>query len=261
MKKTNSALTSAGVAVCLSLLVGIPVSAGTGMDVGDHNPREILERVDRMMTADSTAGIMVMTIRTTHWTRTLTVRFWTKGRDRLLMRILSPRKERDTATLRSGSDIWNYLPKTDRIIRVPPASLASSWMGSHFAYDDLLSENRFADQYTFEIAGEWETPAGLFVEISCTPKSDLPIVWGRVHVVVNRKDDLPVAIRYYDEAGALVRTLEFLDVGPLGGRGIPRRQRMTPADRPGEFTELSYEDLAFDPVLDDAMFSFRGLKK
>jgi outer membrane lipoprotein-sorting protein len=227
----------------------------------EHNPREILERVDKMMHGDSSSGILAMTVQTEHWTRTLEVQFSTKGDDRFLVRILSPKKEKGTATLRSGSDIWNYLPKTNRVIKVPSVSLASSWMGSHFTYDDMLKDRRLADDFQSAVTNEEATESGLLVEITGTPKPDAPVVWGSIRVVVNTDLDLPRWIRYYDENGGLVRTLEFSDIGPLGGRRLPRRQRMTPAEKPGEFTDVVYRDLVYNPDLDDAFFSLRALQR
>lgn len=249
-----------GTVVGLGLLCAAAASAEPEKR-SEHNPREILERVDKMMHGDSSSGVLVMTVQATHWTRTLEVEFSTKSADRFLVRILSPKKEKGTATLRSGSDIWNYLPKTNRVIKVPSVSLASSWMGSHFTYDDMLKDRRLADDFLSAVTNEEVTESGLLVEITGTPKPDAPVVWGSIQVVINTDLDLPRWIRYYDEAGELVRTLEFSDIGPLGGRRLPRRQRMTPADKPHEFTEVIYRELLYHPDLDDALFSLRALQR
>ncbi len=55
-----------------------------------------------------------------------------------LMRILEPKKEAGTATLKVDKNIWNYLPKVDRTIKVPSSMMGGSWMGSHFTNDDLV---------------------------------------------------------------------------------------------------------------------------
>jgi len=36
--------------------------------------------------------------------------------------------------------MWNYLPKVDRTIKIPPSMMLQPWMGSNFSNDDLVKE-------------------------------------------------------------------------------------------------------------------------
>lgn len=38
--------------------------------------------------------------------------------------------------------VWNYLPRVDRTIKVPPSLMIGAWMDSHFTNDDLVKESR-----------------------------------------------------------------------------------------------------------------------
>jgi hypothetical protein len=100
--------------------------------------REIIERVDRVMRGASSHGVARMEIVTEHWERQLTMELWSLGTDYSLVRLRAPAKEAGTATLMADDDIWNYLPKVDRTIKVPASMMAGSWMGSHFTNDDLV---------------------------------------------------------------------------------------------------------------------------
>ena len=60
-----------------------------------------------------------MRVKTERWQRELRMESWSEGTDRSLVFILSPQKESGTATLKVDKEIWNYLPKVDRTIRVP----------------------------------------------------------------------------------------------------------------------------------------------
>lgn len=225
------------------------------------DPKEILRRVDGLMRGDASTGTIVMSIGTAHWSRTLTIRFWAQGDDRSLMEILAPRKEQGTATLRAGGNIWNYLPRVGRVVRVPSAALGSSWLGSHFTYDDLVKDSRLAEDFAYEVTADEDRAGRRIAEITCLPKPEAPVVWARVVVLVDVAADLPLSILYYGEDEALARTLTFEDVGPIGGRTLPRRHRMVPAGAPGEFTEISYRDLVFDPALEDDLFTLRRLQR
>ena len=72
--------------------------------------------------------------------RTLDMKVWTKGEDKALIVIESPAREKDTATLKVDNNLWNYLPRINRTIRIPPSLMMSSWMGSDFTNDDLVRE-------------------------------------------------------------------------------------------------------------------------
>lgn len=116
--------------------------------------------MDDLFRGKSSQGLMTMTVVTKHWKRTLTMQWWSKGKDRSLVRILAPKKEAGTATLRVGNDVWNYLPKVKRVIKLPSSMMSGSWMGSHFTNDDLVKESRMADDYTFKITFQGCATAG-----------------------------------------------------------------------------------------------------
>ncbi len=239
------------------IVIGQPQFAGAE----NLTSKEILDKVDDLWRGDSSHGNMSMTITTSHWTRSITIEYWSKGKDKSLMRILYPKKEKGTATLRSGNNIWNYLPKVKRVIKLPSSMMASSWMGSHFTNDDLVKESRMVDDYTFKITFEGERNSRKVIEITCIPMPDAAVVWGKVVVVVEKDSYLPVELLYYDEDMALARTMTFDDVGPLGGRPRPRKTTIVPTDKPAESTVIMYHKVDFDINLKDNMFSLRTLQK
>jgi len=244
-------------AVSISVLFGRPELSAAA----ELTAREILDRVDDLYRGDSSHGRMTMIIKTENWTRSLMIEFWSKGKENSLMRILEPIKEKGTATLRSGNNIWNYLPKVNRTIKLPSSMMASSWMGSHFTNDDLVKESRMADDYTFEISFRGARENLEVVELTCIPRPEAAVVWGKVVVTVKAADFVPLKIIYFDEDLNLARTMTFADVGPIGGRELPRSMNVVPADKPGESTTVQYHEMTFNPRLEDSLFSIRSLER
>ena len=242
-------------AAALCLAAALPAAAA------EADPEEILDRVDDLFRGDAAHGEMEMTITTAHWRRTLALEFWSRGEDRSLMRILAPKKEKGTATLRVGNEMWNYLPKVKRVIKVPSSMMSASWMGSHFTNNDVVKRDRMADDYAYEQTFAGEREGERVIEITCIPGPETAVVWGKVEVVVRRDDLLPLTIRYYDERLELARTMTFSDVAELGGRRVPTRLNVVPADEPDESTVVEYRALDFDPELDDGLFSLRELQR
>jgi outer membrane lipoprotein-sorting protein len=223
--------------------------------------REILDRVDDLYRGESSTGTMTMEIVTEYWSRTLTLEFWAKGKDKSLIRILSPKKEKGTGTLRVDKDIWNYLPKVNRTIKVPSSMMSQSWMGSHFTNDDLVRESRMADDYDFEITFQGERDGFDVVEITCIPKPEAAIVWGKVVVIVMDEEYIPISMLYYDEDMDLARTMTFSDIREIDGREIPTTMIVVPSDKPEESTFVRYDEITFDVDVGENTFTLRNLQK
>ncbi|MEQ8216388.1 MAG: outer membrane lipoprotein-sorting protein, partial [Smithellaceae bacterium] len=193
--------------------------------------------------------------------RTLSLEFWSKGKDKSLIRILSPLKEKGTATLRAGNEIWNYLPKVNRVIKLPSSMMSASWMGSHFTNDDLVKESRFTDDYSCQITFQGPRKGENIIELSCIPKPDAPVVWGKVAIDVRHSDYLPIVMHYYDEKLRPARDMTFSQFKKMSGRTLPAVLTLVPIDKPQEKTVVIYDKITFDLSLNDDVFSIRNLQK
>ncbi len=225
-----------------------------------ETPREIVDRVDRLLRGESSRATVTMEILTEHWSREMELRIWSLGTEQALIRILSPRKDAGTATLKSGDEIWNYLPRVDRTIKVPTSLMGASWMGSHFTNDDLVKESRLIEDY--DVATLYEGPRdGVEVwEFALTPKPEAAVIWDRITYQVRKSDLMPVWARSYDERGDLVRTITWSDYRNMGGRLVPAVLTIVPADKPGERTTIVHDELEFDIEIDPSFFSLRSLR-
>ena len=234
-------------------------AAASGSDVA--RAREILTRIDDLWRSTSSTATLKMVVKTEHYTRTMIMESWTKGRKKSLVRIVSPLKEKGTVSLKNDDTLYTYLPKTDRVIRLTSGMMMGSWMGSHFTNDDLVKESRLADDYEPEITFDGGRDGQKVIEFALLPKPEAPVVWGKIVIVVRAVDLLPLASRYYDEEMTLARTLDFLDIKEMGGRLLPAVLRMVPADKPGEYTELTYQAIDFGADLPDSLFSLLQLRR
>ena len=221
----------------------------------------ILDKVDDLWRGDSSHGKFTMQVKTKNYTRKMEMEMWSKGKEKSLIRILSPKKEKGTATLKSEDSIYTYLPKTDRTIRLTSGMMGGSWMGSHFTNDDLVKESRLKDDFEFDITFEGDRDGVPVIEITLIPKPDAAVVWGKVVILLRSADLMPVEQFYHDEDGLLVRTMRFSDIKVMGGRNFPARMMIVPVDKPDEFTELIYKEMVFNLKLDDALFSVSQLRK
>ncbi len=250
--RTAWGLAVAGVAMVAAACAPAPLHA--------QNAREIIDRVDRLLRGRSSHARVSMEIRTQHWSRTLELEVWSLGTEYALIRVLAPPREAGTATLKAGQEVWNYLPRVDRTIKVPPSLMMGSWMGSHFTNDDLVKESRIIEDYDIEISYEGPRDGEEVWEFTLTPKPEAPVVWGRIEEQVRKRDMMPTWVRYYDEDGTLVRTMTFGGYRTMDGRLVPTEMTVVPSHKPGEYTRLVYHELDFDVDLDPSFFSLRSLR-
>jgi len=184
---------------------------------------------------------------------------WSLGKEYSLVRVLSPKSEEGTATLKIDNQEWNYLPRAGRTIKIPPSLMMGSWMGSHFTNDDLVKESQLIEDYDIEIAYQGDRDGVRVWEFTMTPKPEAPVVWGRIEQQVRQGDFMPTWARYYDEDGTLSRTMTFTDFRVLGGRLVPSIMTVTPEDKPTEHTTVTYRTITFDVGLREDFFSLRNL--
>ncbi len=251
-----------GLASAAVLLAVPPVFAG---DAPDPDSPElaayVLNHIDDLYRGRSSHGVMRMEVKTETFTREMRMETWSRGREYSLVRILSPKKEYGTATLKARDDLFTYLNKTGRTIKITGGMLGSSWMGSHFTNDDLVRATRLADD--FDVVKSWSGKvAGVAIHLfTLTPKPGAPVVWGKIEVAVRQSDLQPLRQVFYDENGERVRELLFYEHKKLSGRLMPTKMMMKPLDRPGEHTLVTYESLELDVSLSADFFSLQRLEQ
>ncbi len=250
-----------GIGILIGLLAGSLCQVLPQSGSSQLSAVEIIDKVDRMLRGDSSWGRLEMAVVTRRWERNVTLEIWSEGTEQALIKVLKPKKEEGTATLKVGSDIWNYLPKIDRTIRVPSSMMMASWMGSHFTNDDLVKDSRLIRDYEIEISYQGEREGVDVYEFLLTPYPEAPVVWGKILYQVRQEDLMPTWVEYYGEDGELKRTLTFSEYREMSGRLLPARSRMVPQDKPQEYTEIIYLELRLDIPLPKGTFSLASLRR
>lgn len=220
---------------------------------------DVVRRLDDLYRTSASSGHVELIARTETQTRHLKMRVWSKGKDKSLIIIDEPAREAGTETLKVGNNLWNYLPKISRTIRIPPSMMLSSWMGTDFTNDDLVRDTSYERDFITRITGRSADPAGWQGVMDVKP--GIVGRWQKIEWVVNEEATLPVVARFFDRKGRLARTMRFTDVRTMGGRRIPTRVVLETVDQPGHRTELRYLDMKFDVKLADSLFSLSQLER
>lgn len=233
------------------LLFGCMASTALALDL-----TKLVRDIEEQYNGRSSVATMQMEVRTAHWQRNLTLKAWSQGRDQFLVRILEPAREKGVATLKVDKQVWNYLPRVDRTIKIPPSMMGGAWMGSHITNNDLVKAARIEEDYEFSLQAE---DAQSWV-IDGNPKPDAAVVWGKIVYWIEKQRRIPLWIDYYDEQLTKVRRISFDQVQTIDNRTLPLRMTIVPQDKDDERTVLTYEHLSFDLELDPEIFSLGRLR-
>lgn len=240
----------------LMLAAGIRNAPAAGPDATD-----IVRRADQHLRGKTSYTELTMTLVRPDWSRTLSMKSWSKGTDLSLILITAPARDRGTTFLKRGNEVWNWVPSVERVIKIPPSMMSQSWMGSDFTNDDLVRESSIVDDYTHTVAGDTTIAGRDCWKIRMIPKPDAAVVWGKVLIWITKQDDLEMRCEYFDEDGVLINVMEMSKIKELGGRLLPTVMEMMPREKPGNKTVLEYQAARFDEPMDDSYFSEQNMKR
>jgi outer membrane lipoprotein-sorting protein len=242
-------------AVVLAILLGLALP-GAAQDA-----RAIVQRADEKVRGRSSEGEATIQIVRPTWKRELLVHSWTLGNDYSIILIKAPARDKGTAFLKRKKEVWNWAPTIERTIKLPPSMMTQSWMGTDFTNDDLVKESSMVTDYTHRLLGEEAVAGRPCYRIELLPRPEAAVVWGKVLLWIDTQDYLQLRSEFYDEDGQLVNTMHGSDIRLLGGRLLPARLEMIPADKPNQKTVLLYRTLRFDIPITEADFTVQRLRQ
>ncbi len=242
-----------------SMIIMFSCFSAGGTVATAQDARELLERVDRLYRSNSSYAKVEMEVITENWERTMQMEVWTSGMEKTLIKLLAPRKDKGIKTLKLETKMWNYFQKINKILKVPPSMMMSSWMGSDFTKDDLVRENTLADDHQARIIDHPEAPESYY-EIELIPHIETVTVWGKIIITIRRDDLMPVSQIYFDERGVKKREMEFRGFRQVDDRRIPAVMEMRTLGKNSR-TVIRYLSLEFDSDLPDDLFSFSQLRR
>ena len=261
--------------VALIALAGLTVLAAPRRARSDLEPpladiavADIVSRAENNMRGERSYCACSMTVASPRLasSRVVVFRSWTDipGK-RSFIRIQRPLKDAGTGFLKLHPNLWMYVPRVERTIRVPPSMMLQSWMGSDFTNDDLVRESSELEDYEHVLLGvdpgSDESGGRRSFVVEYRPHEDAPVVWGRIVAWIDAEVFAPLFQEFYDEEGEKIRVLRFEDVREVDGRHVPHRWTLTPLDKPGHETVIEVESIRYDLAIEDAVFSTRNLRR
>ncbi len=242
------------------MVLVVPISHITVAQANKENAQDIIKKIDELWRGDTSEAVVEMEIKTPNWNRTMKMKMWSEGMKNTFITVLSPKKDRGVSTLRLDKEMWNFFPKINKVIKVPPSMMMGSWMGSDFTNDDLVRETSLLNDYNIKLLEPSTKENNLYI-VELIPKESTATVWGKIIIKAQKQTYIPVEQVYYDEKGNKMRIMKLLDIRKFGKRTIPATMEMIPLNKEGHKTTVRYFEAKFDHTLESDVFTLRNLKR
>ncbi len=242
----------------LAVWVATPTAmAESGSDAADGR-QLVADTLDQWRGDTSQSEIQVV-IHRPDWERTMSMKLWTAGKDKSLVRVLSPESEAGTGHLLMEGSMWTFSPEVNRVVRVPGSMMGQQWLSSDFTNNEIARSDSVLEDYEHEIVEHWEEDGHRHYRLRLEPHEEAPVVWGHQELEI-REDHILMRQAFFDQDGDLVKTLRTEEVGELGGRQVAVRQRMEQADDDERWTEVTVKEAEYDLDLPAQVFSVANLR-
>lgn len=225
--------------------------------------KAVITRMVGKMRAQANVAEYELTVQRPAWTRTVKLKAWdARNEQKVFVRILEPPKDAGISFLRIGYNLWNYLPKVEKVMKIPPSMMLQPWMGSDFTNDDLVKESSYVEDYEHRVIGHEATEGEKVVQIELIPKPHAPVVWGKIVFWIREKDTLPVKQHFLDEKGRLIKELTFHEFRVMDGVMHPTLWEMKNVLKEGQKTTIRLLSVDFDPVppISESVFREENLR-
>ncbi|WP_415906004.1 outer membrane lipoprotein-sorting protein [Neptuniibacter sp. QD72_48] len=181
------------------------------------------------------------------------------GKQDFLVVFSRPSDVRNTAFLVAKTpgkddDRWLYLPGLDLVKRISAGDKRTSFVGSHFFYEDVSGRGIEEDTHQLIETG------GSFYQIKSTPIKAAEVEFSGYSSWINKQNYLPEKIEYLDDNGQLYRRIEVIKSDVIQGN-ITVIQSKAMDLRSGAETIMEFRYQKYDLGMEQAVFSERSLRK
>lgn len=150
-------------------------------------------------------------------------------------------------------DRWLYLPALDLVKRISSGDKRTSFVGSHFFYEDVsgraISEDNFVLQEDTDTA----------YILKATPKAPDSVEFAYYVVTIDKKTNLPVLIDFFKSNNDNYRRVEAVKIEEIQGFPTVVRSKVSDLES-GAYTLMEFRNISFDIGLGDEVFTERSLR-
>jgi len=153
-----------------------------------------------------------------------------------------------------NDDRWLYLPALDLVKRIAASDKRTSFVGSHFFYEDVSGRNPADDTH------ELTETTGQFYVLKNTPKNSGEVEFSHYMLWIDKTHFLPMKAEYYDKNEKKYRMVEALKVETIQGHPTVTKAKVTDL-KSGGHTVSVFSEIEYDLGIEESIFTERYLRR
>ncbi|HBX45970.1 outer membrane lipoprotein-sorting protein [Limibacterium fermenti] len=230
------------------------------VSVSAQNAEQIIQEVDKNISAKSQIAESTMTVHGKRNSRTMTAKSYTIGDEKSFTEYLSPAREKGTKMLKLAKEMWVYSPSTDRTIMISGHMLRQSVMGSDLSYEDMMEDRKLTEMYTPTLAGGETIDGRKCYVVKLTAKVN-DVAYHSQKMWVDTERLVPLKQELYAKSGQLLKQITLSDIKRIQNRWFPTKMNYKDMLKDGKGTEYTITNIQFDKDIPATIFSKASLKQ
>lgn len=174
-----------------------------------------------------------------------------KNQSKLWMAFSAPAIEKGRRMLNDGDNLWMYLPRSKKLIRLP---YKQSFMGSDASNRDILRIS-LVDDYILEQKEESESNL-----IFSFKAKDLSVSYNQMKLYVT-KEHVLLKQELFALSGKKLKTIQYSNIQNINGLYFPMKAEIVDELKGKSRTELVYSNISFVVDKPDSFFTTAALQK
>lgn len=155
--------------------------------------------------------------------------------------------------LGKADDRWLYLPGLDLLRRIAAGDKRTSFIGSHFFYEDV--SGRGVEEDTHELV---ETTNEFYI-VKNIPIDEGSMEFSSWTAWIDKNTFLPKKMEYIDNTGNVYRRIEALQIEDIGGYHTVTKMKVSDL-RSGGHTISEFRNVQYDLKIPKSVFTERTLR-
>jgi hypothetical protein len=178
-----------------------------------------------------------------------------KGRDKALIKFLTPQSEKGTKVLMVDADMWVYVPSTAKPIRISPRQR----IAGNAAYGDVARLN-FTENYEATYVRDDKLNGKVARVLDLKAIEGKLVTYDHVEYWIEKKTNKPLKAVYMTDSGKVIREAEFKTFKKVLGIDRPTEMFLTDKLTKNHTTKIIFED-STEIDVPDLLFQKQNLNR
>jgi outer membrane lipoprotein-sorting protein len=221
---------------------------------------EIIKQVDYNQSPNSAIYDAKMIIHQKDRIDTKELRLMGEGTEKSYVIFLSPQRDKGTAMLRLGDNLWMYYPSAEKTMKLSGNMLRQGFMGSDFSYSDSTERLKLLEKYEPTLLDS-ETVDGRSAYLLDLKAKDPNANYFERKMWVDQEWFIMVKQEMYAKSGKMLKFQTATDIIKIGDRHYATKVHMEDKLKKNTYTEMIFTNIKLDEPIPESTFTLQNLEK